>query len=73
MYEFQGTGFQLGSCKCCAHTVLQVLHNAKEQWTEGKDAPTTSAATASHGAEKKSVVEKVREGVSSVTQNAQGG
>ena len=64
---------QLSSCKFHALTVLQVLHNAKEQWTQGKGAQTTSAATGSQGAEKKSAVEQVREGVASVTQNAQGG
>ena len=64
---------QVRSCKLCAHTVLQVLKNAKEQWTEGKGATTTSAPIASPSTEKKSVVEQVQEGVASVTQNAQGG
>ncbi len=56
-----------------AHTLLQVLNNAKEQWKEGKGAQITAAPSASHSADKKSVVEQVREGVASVTQNAQGG
>ena len=75
VYVIPGTDpdSQHRSCTSCALTVLQVLHNAKEQWTEGNSAQTTSAATGSHGAEKKSVVEQVREGVASVTQNAQGG
>eukprot|EP00891_Asterochloris_glomerata_P003534 jgi/Astpho2/3534/fgenesh1_pg.00057_%23_19_t len=51
---------------------MEVLNNAKEQWKEGKGAQITAAPSASHSADKKSVVEQVREGVASVTQNAQG-
>ena len=71
--HFRATASQLRSCKFRAPTVLQVLSNAKEQWTEGKGAQTTSATTTGPGAEKKSVVQQVREGVASVSQNAQGG